>query len=41
MKTVILLEGLDCPNCAAHIEKEVAALSGVTSAAVDLVKQHN
>ncbi|MBQ6839710.1 MAG: cadmium-translocating P-type ATPase [Oscillospiraceae bacterium] len=39
MKTVILLTGLDCPNCAAHIEKEVAALPDVTSAYVDLIQQ--
>ena len=39
MKTTILLTGLDCPNCAAQIEQKAGALSGVTSASVNLIKQ--
>ncbi|HPF85808.1 MAG TPA: heavy metal translocating P-type ATPase, partial [Aminivibrio sp.] len=31
------LEGLNCAQCSATIEKKVAALPGVTSAAIDLV----
>jgi len=39
MEKVFLLKGLDCPNCAAKIEKEVCALKGVNSSAVNLMKQ--
>ncbi|WP_235852116.1 heavy metal translocating P-type ATPase [Niallia nealsonii] len=34
-----LLEGLDCANCAAKIEKEVGKLDGVASASVDFVSK--
>ena len=34
-----LLEGLDCPNCSAKIEKEVGELEGVTLSEVNLMKQ--
>lgn len=33
------LKGLDCPNCSAKIEKDVADLSGVVSSSVNLVSQ--
>jgi Cd2+/Zn2+-exporting ATPase len=36
-KSVVLLEGLDCANCAAKIEAEVKKLEGVTFASVDFV----
>jgi len=36
-KSVILLEGLDCANCAAKIEAQVQKLEGVTFASVDFV----
>ena len=36
---VYLLKSLDCPNCAAKIEKEVGELDGVSSSAVNLMKQ--
>lgn len=39
MELVYILKGLDCPNCAAKIETETAALDGITSAQVNLMKQ--
>ncbi len=39
MEKVFLLKGLDCPNCAAKIEKEVGALNGVHSSTLNLIKQ--
>ena len=39
MKRVFILKGLDCPNCSAKIEKEVGALPGVESSAVNLMQQ--
>ena len=39
MKKEYLLFGLDCPNCAAKIEKEVGQLEGVRSSTMNLVKQ--
>lgn len=39
MKRAFLLEGLNCPYCAAAIEKEAAALPGVTGAQMNLVAQ--
>ena len=39
MEKVFLLKGLDCPNCAAKIEKEVGALKGVSTSSVNLIKQ--
>jgi copper chaperone CopZ len=35
MKKSFRLEGLDCAHCAAKMEKEIGALSGVTSASVN------
>lgn len=37
MKIVYILEDLCCANCAAKIEKKVAALEGVESAAVNFL----
>ncbi len=37
MKKTYLLEGLDCANCAAKIEKGVAELEGVHSASVSFL----
>lgn len=39
MKKTFLLKGLDCPNCAAKIEKEVGSLNGVSLSSVNLMKQ--
>lgn len=39
MKKTFYLEGLDCPNCAAKIEKEMRALEGVSEASINLIKQ--
>lgn len=39
MKKVITLKGLDCPNCAAKIEKEVGELNGVHSSVINLMQQ--
>jgi len=33
------LKGLDCPNCAAKIEKGIGKLKGVSSSAINLIKQ--
>ncbi|WP_026198895.1 cation transporter [Desulfitobacterium hafniense] len=35
MKKSFRLEGLDCANCAAKIEKEIKALDGVTDVTVN------
>ena len=37
MKKTFKLEGLDCANCAAKIERSVQALDGVTSASVNFM----
>lgn len=39
MKITFSLKGLDCPNCAAKIEKEVGSLNGVSLSSVNLMKQ--
>lgn len=39
MKKIFLLKGLDCPNCATKIEKEVGKLAGVNSSVINLMKQ--
>ena len=39
MKQVFLLEGLDCPNCAAKIEADAAKLPGVRNCQLNLMKQ--
>ena len=38
-KLVLLLEGLDCPNCAEKIEKRVGEMSGVRSASLDFINK--
>lgn len=38
-KLVLLLEGLDCPNCAEKIEKRVGELPGVKSASLDFINK--
>lgn len=35
MKKTFRLEGLDCANCAAKIEKDIKALDGVTDVTVN------
>ena len=37
MKKTYLLEGLDCANCAAEIERAVAALDGVKNVSVSFI----
>ncbi len=37
MKQKFILEGLDCANCAAKIERAVGSLDGVTSASVNFM----
>ena len=39
MKKTFRLEGLDCANCAAKIEKKVKAMDGVTDATVSFFAQ--
>lgn len=39
MEKVFILRGLDCPNCAAKIEKEVGQLDGVGASSINLMKQ--
>ena len=39
MEKTYLLKGLDCPNCAAKIEREVGKLAAVEHAAVNLMRQ--
>ena len=39
MEKVFLLRGLNCPNCAAKIEKEVGELEGVHEATINLMKE--
>lgn len=38
-KSIVILEGLGCANCAAKIEKEISGLEGVEFAAVDFVSK--
>jgi len=35
MKEIFLLKGLDCPNCAAKIEKEIGEADGVEFAVIN------
>ena len=37
MKKTYLLEGLDCANCAAKIERSVAAIDGINAASVNFL----
>ena len=39
MKQEFILEGLNCPNCAAKIEADVGNLPQVTVASLNLMKQ--
>ena len=39
MKRAFLLEGLNCPNCAARIEEDAGKLPEVTEASLNLMKQ--
>ncbi|MBQ7739563.1 MAG: cadmium-translocating P-type ATPase [Desulfovibrionaceae bacterium] len=39
MENSFLLQGLNCPNCAAKIEHEVSLLSGILSAKLNLLQQ--
>lgn len=39
MKQEFILEGLNCPNCAARIEADAGKLSGVATASLNLMKQ--
>jgi copper chaperone CopZ len=39
MKTIYLLEGLSCANCANKMETAIRKLEGVTSASVNFVTQ--
>ena len=39
MEKKFLLKGLDCPNCAAKIEKKVSELDGVSNVSLNLMKQ--
>lgn len=38
-KSIVILEGLGCANCAAKMEKEISGLEGVEFAAVDFVSK--
>lgn len=37
MKRKFMLEGLDCANCTAKIEREINALNGVESASISFM----
>ena len=39
MKQIFILEGLNCPNCAARIETDAGKLPEVTAASLNLMKQ--
>lgn len=39
MKKTFKLEDLDCPNCAAKLEKAVADIEGVTRVSVSFIAQ--
>ena len=41
MKKTYLLEGLDCANCAAEVERNVAKLDNVNSASVNFLTLKN
>ena len=36
MKKVLLVDGMMCAHCQAHVQKALAGVSGVTEAVVDL-----
>lgn len=39
MKKVLIVEGMMCMHCQAHVQKALAAVEGVASAVVDLDKK--
>ena len=39
MKKKFKVEGIDCPNCAAKIEKEVGKIEGVTSSKINFLAE--
>ena len=39
MRKTFVLEDLDCANCAAKIENEIARLEGVTSCSVKIIRK--
>ena len=39
MKKTFRIEDLDCPNCAAKLEKAIAAIDGVTKVSVSFIAQ--
>ena len=39
MKKILILNGLDCANCAAKIEREISRMTGVQTASVDFVSK--
>jgi len=39
MKTKFKVEGIDCPNCAAKIEKMVGELEGVTKSKINFMAE--
>ena len=39
MKKVLIVEGMMCMHCQAHVQKALAAVEGVVSAVVDLDKK--
>ncbi len=40
MKRVYKLEGLDCADCAAKLEKKLAAIDGITSANINFMTRN-
>ena len=39
MKKTFKIEDLDCPNCAAKLEKAIGSIEGVTRASVSFIAQ--
>lgn len=39
MKKTFKIEDLDCPNCAAKLEKAISEIDGVTKASVSFIAQ--
>ncbi len=39
MKTKYIIEGLDCPNCAAKLAKEIEKLTGVISCKINFLSE--
>ena len=38
MKKIVKIEGLDCPNCARALEKELNKIDGVENVEIDFLK---